>query len=263
MSLLDRRSIGFYDKQIVNTLKQLKYQHNQIKINGSITYRQLLYFGDIDLFTEIKRTSTCTAQTVFKEFKRILEIIDDDPNLYLLEIKLQTLDKQKIRKYSIHHLTIQDTENIFSKLDFIKIDLVLYIDYRFIEVSCIYKFSSHYPDEVRSLHDDIKDYLQEQNYFKVLKRMFNLAVIDDNHKLMFKLINFFNSGSGYQYAIYSNLDAIEKLHQFYNDKLTVERMKNNLKTLGLDSNIDKVVKLKSALFKTINKSAKDLYLQLI
>ena len=103
MSLLDRRSIGFYDKQIVNTLKQLKYQHNQIKINGSITYRQLLYFGDIDLFTEIERTSTCTAQTVFKEFKRILEIIDDDPNLYLLEIKLQTLDKQKIRKYSIHH----------------------------------------------------------------------------------------------------------------------------------------------------------------
>ena len=80
---------------------------------------------------------------------------------------------------------------------------------------------------------------------------------------MFKLINFFNSGVGYQYAIYSNLDAIEKLHQFYNDKLTVERMKNNLKTLGLDSNIDKVVKLKSALFKTINTSAKDLYLQLI
>jgi hypothetical protein len=263
MSLIDKRSIGYHDKQIVNILKQLKYKNNQIQINGSITYKQLLFFGDIDLFTEIKKTSTNTAQTIFKEFKRILEIIDNDPNLYLLEIKLQTIDKPKIKKYSIHHLTIQDITNIFSKLDFIKLDLVLYIDYRFVEVSCIYKFSNHYPDYDQSLHDDIKEYLKEQNYFKVLKRIFNLATIDENYELLFKLITFFNSRVGYQYAIYCNLEAIERLQHFYNDRITTNRIINNLKTLGLDSNIDKAIKLKEALYKTINKSSKSLYDQLV
>ena len=147
-------------------------------------------------------------------------------------------------------------------MDFIKLDLVLYIDYRFIEVSCIYKFSSHFPDEVRSLHDDIKEYLKEHNYFKALKRIFNLAAIDDNFEMLFKLINFFNSGTGYQYTIYSNLEAIEKLQHFYNDKITIERIKNNLKTLGLDSNIEKAMKLKAVFYKTINKSANDLYDQI-
>ena len=60
------------------------------------------------------------------------------------------------------------------KLDMIKLDYVIYINYKLIELSIIYNLK-HTNDEnddiVKRLKQDIKDYKKEGNYYKSLKRI--------------------------------------------------------------------------------------------
>jgi hypothetical protein len=138
----------------------------------------------------------------------------------------------------------------------------LFVDYRFIEVSSIYQFSNNIKNFQESLKEDIKKYLSEDNYFKILKRYFSLYLLKQtHHQKLEKLVEFFNSKVGYLYSIFSNLDCISELLLEYTDRHTKERIKMNLASLHLTLNNFETAK--QELFDEINSEAKKFYSSII
>ena len=137
------------------------------------------------------------------------------------------------------------------------------------ELSIIYEFYDKKLDKneyIKSIEDDIKELIKEGNYYKVLKRLFNLYRIEGDIKKLIFLSDIFNSDLGEIYQKISNLEAIEKILEFYKDKLDLKRVKVNLKEINepfkgkfkenLKSNKEKY-------FKSLNRTAEELYKELI
>jgi len=253
---MKRKPVSHFPKDIQTLLSKLRYRNYSITINGSASNVLLKYFGDIDLFSKINAKQT--AKEVYDEISDILFKIHHNRNYYFMELKMQFTNDNKIKIFPHEKLKITDIENNFEQLDFIKIDLILFIDSRFVEVSVIYQFSKNTKDFQKSLKEDIEKYLSENNYFKILKRYFSLYSIKQTNKHKLDLLTeFFNSKVGYLYSVYSNLECISALLKEYSDKHTKERIKLNLAELHF--NLNNFEEGKKDLFKEINSEAKNFY----
>ena len=71
---------------------------------------------------------------------------------------------------------------------------------------------------IKDLKDDISKHKQEGNYYKVLKRMFSLYVMDKHMEQVEFLTSIFNYELGRLYEKICNLKAIELVHEFYPDE---------------------------------------------
>lgn len=255
-----KRFISHYDRDIQTLITKLRFKKNPINVNGSASNILLKYFGDIDLFSKIKDITD--AKSIYNELSDILFKIKHNRNYYFMELKLQLTDGSKVRVYPRERLKLSDIQDNLNKLDYIKIDMILYIDYKFVEVSVIYQFSQKIKNFEESLKEDIKKYLSENNYFKILKRYFSLYLIrQTNADKLETLIEFFNSKVGYLYSIFSNLDCISELLHEYKDTHTKERIKINLASLHL--NLNNFETAKQELFNEINSEAKKIYSSII
>jgi hypothetical protein len=263
-----------------------KYKNNKIMLNGSAALKSQYYFSDFDFSTNIdinnkseslKRFRACG----FHEFQRILNDINNENFIYFIELKIQLKNGKKIRCKTIDKFT----QKLFNKhsydVDFIKIDIVSWIDGRFIEMSCIYDIVGDKPqalnrfsdspkkDLLKSLKDDINELMDKGKYYKVLKRIFNIYKIKSskseykNKIVLIYLTQFFNSDNGKIYSDIANVEAIKLIFKKYTDPTTQQRIKSNLNSLGITKinirNINKFIKVKS---KIINDNAKQIVLQI-
>ena len=82
--------------------------------------------------------------------------------------------------------------------------------------------------DINELTDGIKDLKKENNYFKILKRMFSIYKLqNDTHKI--KMLNkIFNSDMGMTYKKISNLEAIKLVKEHYKDADTKKKIEINL-----------------------------------
>lgn len=252
-----------------------KYKNNKIMLNGSAALKSQYYFSDFDFSTNIdinnkseslKRFRACG----FHEFERILNDINNENFIYFIELKIQLKNGKKIRCKTIDKFT----QKLFNKhsydVNFIKIDVVSWIDGRFIEMSCIYDIvgESSKKDLLKSLKDDINDLMDEGKYYKVLKRIFNIYKIKSskteykNKKLLIYLTQFFNSDNGKIYSDIANVEAIKLIFKKYTDPTTQQRIKSNLNSLGIKSNIRNINKFIKVNSKIINDNAKQIVLQI-
>jgi len=153
----------------------------------------------------------------------------------------------------------------------IKIDVVYYIYDQFIEFSNI--FEIHYGNKtympsinvIESLKDDMRQLLREGNYFKYLKRLFVLARINNDTKLIENLLEIFNSNLGLVYKIASQLktmtDMIDKGYKL------IDKYHNSLQYLKQQLGYVYEFNLPKDIFEKFDKmsktkSAKSLYKQL-
>jgi hypothetical protein len=116
------------------------------------------------------------------------------------------------------------TELLFYKDDLFKMDLVLVLpNKQLAEITDVYRvnlngqknYEEDDEDVRESLMKDIKDYLKEKNYFKMLKRVFSLLLLNSNVNKadIQKFLDFFNSKAGMLYNIlyyYDLIDILEK-----------------------------------------------------
>lgn len=109
-------------------------------------------------------------------------------------------------------------EECFVQPSITKIDVISLINNRFVEFSCIYQFECNNkvlnPDIINvavSLKEDIIAYKLKGNYFKVLKRIFTLAKLESNTKLINELIPILNSNLGLLYLIVNDIDVLIEL----------------------------------------------------
>lgn len=242
-------------------LSKLKYDQNKIYLVGSSSIQQINYFGDYDCITKI--TEKDTAKQCYEKFMKILKNIFDTDYMYFIELKIQTKDGEKKKLHLNDKFVYGDIKKVYNKLDFIKIDLVIWEKetYEFIETSIIYLKESEekldiekYTDDIKA---DIKGYESEGKFFKTLKRKFLIYKLQDNFKKVKELLQVFNSDLGLKYKIISNLEAIQLVEEYYkNDPLLEKRVYANLRALGITK--DNINKVLEEYKNYINKKAKPL-----
>jgi hypothetical protein len=229
MNITEKR---FIPQDLIPFTKLLQYPHQRIMLLGSAGLASQRYYSDYDLLTIIPDKD---CEKIYNTIKNIIEKSENNPDMYFIEIKIQTLDGNKIRK-------LKDTFcNKVQNIDFIKLDYVIRIQNKFVELSIIYKVLNHQGGEssfVESVKDDIKELCKEGEYYKVLKRCFSILTKQpkspDRDKRLILLTNFFNSPVGQIYQDASNLKAIKLLLQHYRDTDTIRKVELNLKDLKLD-----------------------------
>jgi hypothetical protein len=147
--------------------------------------------------------------------------------MYLTELKYQTKSDLKIRMYPGDIISQQGLERYYDQIKFIKIDTVARIKNKFYVITCIYHFkdviTQTLQDITKQLEDDIIELKQEHKYYKVLKRLFSMSVLNNNIGMVNYLMRVFNSELGKQYEKLCNLQAIELLQKFYTDEATKEK----------------------------------------
>lgn len=258
MELLQER-VSFDDK-IREMMFSLRYKDNPIVLVGSASLSAQQYSADFDFVSAISRNDT--PDQIYNEFNKILEKIDKDPDLYFLELKIQTKDEQKFRYYRGQKLSLDVIKKHHQNIDFIKIDMSAWFDYTFSDCSVIYSLFGNKlsPEEYKdSVREEIKEYAEEGNYYKVLKRKFLVYKIDEDVPKLRELTHIFNSDLGRKYKIASNIEAIILVLDSYDDKLTRERAKINLKSLHLEHvTLDGLRKAADSMETIINKKAKKL-----
>ena len=196
------------------------------------------------------------------KIENILKEMNNDENNYFIEMKIEYNDKNKLKIFEyndIKNLSIEDYENV----NIIKLDYIVKFDYEFVEVSMIYNFSNTKISKrqlINHYNDDIKELKKDNNYFKVLKRIFSIKRLDFNNNKddLVKLTKFFNSNFGKMYKIISNLKTIKILLDNYNNKKIIKQVINNLKIYNI-YNIEEINKYINKYSKIYNKEAKAIY----
>jgi hypothetical protein len=255
MDILEEKQPINYNDSIKQIIKLLTFQKNKLYLKGSSSYSSQQYFADYDLFC-----SLCPNKDEFYDFLlELLDKIQQSTDLYFIELKFQTKDNKKIRIYRKTKLDKKIYNSIFDNLDFVKIDLVARIDNIFTEISCIYLLNKDIltkKDIEKNINDEASELYKEGEYYKVLKRKFSLAKINNNKTELLALSKIFNSELGKEYKLISNLQAMDLVLDNYQDKDVIDKIIINLKDLNLPTNIKSITKFIKDRKDKLNKEAK-------
>ena len=262
MHINDKRDISDFDREIEKYLGYFELPGMQLSLKGSAQYKFLMYKSDYDVLIQVRKDKPVAE--IFNNLKKSLEKIEQDPNTYFIELKLQSNDGKKIRFHHGDTFSFSDFEKAFGDIAFFKVDMVINVKNKFYEASCVYNVSSNETltvDQVaKHIKEDIEKYLAEGKYWKVLKRWFSIYILYNNVESIEFLVRVFNSELGKLYEKVCNLQAIELLHEFYKDDRTMEKINQNLKLVGEDSfNIKTMNRKLSDYLKLLNNEAKKIY----
>jgi hypothetical protein len=188
---------------------------------------ELVYIGDIKC-GEIPEWNVSSVSGLTKLLNNKI-ITEEEYNIAVKELKCETCSRSRrfgvirwkpediLKGYKIlrdgRKYTLAD--GIKSSSGMTKLDVITYIHSKFTEISVIYRFK-YGEKEFAVSKKDIKDLIYETGmlnymegkFFKVIKRMFSLARIDNDDKQLAKLTTVLNSDLGRLYSVISDLNTI-------------------------------------------------------
>jgi hypothetical protein len=239
MDNINKKSLLSYPVYIKDVFSIISFE-KEFNIVGSNSIRGLLYGSDYDLNMHIADISK-----IDQMFKHLFKVLKDSKQLYFLDFKAGgyhwTIDEvlQGIKHISANR--IKTFKESLHDPDVIKLDIIDRINYGdFTEMSMIYRIDQesktlkkHKSTSVEKVTtnfiDDIKEFIDEKNYFKALKRLFSVYIIkkkdSDKAKLLF---DFFNSSLGIISKVKSNFDIFLKLLSMY--KMDLNELKFSMQT---------------------------------
>lgn len=260
-SVLDEKILNKQDNYLYSVLK---YKNNLPKLVGTSSLSSQLYPADIDMLCTVG-VKPKGFNEVQRQFKKIFNKINNYPNLYFIEFKLQNKDKEdKYKFFNVNDVNGDFFKNHYNpdKIDLCKIDLLQFKNNHFQEISCIYFFNPVDLDINKYISDllaDQKDYYNEGKYYKSLKRLLVACKLQTppNVNPIIGITNFFNSYVGKVYQLNNHVMAC----QIYMDKFGVDnRVKSFIKSIGLkDLDPSKLKDVENAYSKLYNDEALKLY----
>ena len=263
MDVLEPKEKNLFNDELRNLIFKLKFGNYPIEIKGSSSLKSQRFYSDYDLLSTINKN--ITPDNIFLKIKEILKRTLRNNKVYFKELKIQNKDGEKFKIHPHKELNKEEFIKNLDNLDFIKIDFIAFLENRFIEVSIIYKFTNEKltrEEYLKSIKEDIDELKKEGDYYKILKRFFNVFKVNKDYDSLLYLTEIFNSDLGLTYQKVSNLEAIIKLIEDYQDDNTIKRVKLNLKEIKEGENIKSLTKLKNKLKKSLNKGALFFYEEL-
>ena len=64
---------------------------------------------------------------VFNDLKNLLQNIEQDPDTYFIELKLQSKNNEKVRFYHGGDFSYSDFEKAYGDMTFFKVDMVMFV----------------------------------------------------------------------------------------------------------------------------------------
>jgi len=206
----------------------------------------LLYIGDIKCGEIAEWNVSSVTQLTRLLDKKIIS--KDEYNTAVKELKCDTCFRS--RRFGVIRWSPEDilkgykilrdgrkytlADGIKSSSGMTKLDIIYYINSKFTEMSVIYRFK--YGDkEFAVSKKEIKDLIYETGmlnymegkFFKVIKRMFSLARIDNDDERLGQLTTILNSDLGRLYSVISDINTI--LYILDNVKsIPKKRLKNEI-----------------------------------
>jgi len=243
------------DNELYPFFKNITFKNIKPTVIGSFSLETQRNAGDIDL--DLYITGKKEYKFISDEINKIIKNIDSDPKMFFIELKIQYKDGKKIKFYADEIDTIKIPENDFNKIEFLKIDTIIYYDGVFKELTINYWLNPNIHEVVKEIKENIKTELKEGNYYKVVKRFFSIAKVEDDKNKGLLISNFLNNYIGGEYKLLSNLKAIKSLLENYDDLSVRKMVRINLKNNNIISNIDVIYKLIPKLQKKVNKEGKN------
>lgn len=259
MDIKTKKSKIEYSNDIIDIIQHLQYKDYKINVAGTASYKSQYYYSDYDLNTDISKEKN--IKNIIKEFNKILNYTND--NLYFIEFKVQFMNGKK-KKYN--SLPIKFNKLNRNELEYFKIDYVIFSNYEFVDLSIKYNLSDVeiLPEEIiKKIEEDKKEFFDNGDIFKSLKRQFSIYNMEDNKKGMIYLSKLFNSDYGKLYKLTSNLNTILLILKKYGDnKIVKKRVEFNLLKYGLNNNIKSIKEYIKKISNIYNKEALKYYKKL-
>jgi hypothetical protein len=234
------------DDSIKKIMDGLKIERDKLKLKGSYSLASQRYFSDIDLYQNVNIKN---PKLLFSRLFKVLEYVKSNYDMYFIELKFQNGDEKIKFEKGDKFNEEKFNESLKNNTDYIKLDVVLYFNYKLIEVSVNYylhmpEIIENVPNEelIKEFRENIKELKKERNFYKVLKRIFSINKELGNKEELVKLTNFFNSDIGAYYSKLSNLQAIKLLSEKYKDIKAKKMIASNLNQLDIrDKDVNKEI----------------------
>ena len=238
MDVLEKKAIT---QDILQYVRPLQYDNNQIFLMGSGSLLRMKYPSDVDLMTNIEH-----GGEMYAKIKSILDKTDKVDNQYFVEGKVQMKDGKKMKWYGkgFKKAMVKDHNNI----SFIKLDYVILLNGIFTELSIIYSIDANKQSDeeiIKNVKEDYEDYKSTGQWYKALKRLFSIIKLegtDSQHKVLKGLEKFFNSEYGKLYKTTSILKAIILYRGYYKDEKAKETAKYVYNNIGFHDDISNINK---------------------
>jgi hypothetical protein len=226
--------IPYYFKQIISKLEnnnKIFFMDFKAGFDPEL-YQTLNSIKHIKLFyNKKKQFLTNEEYNNIKKINNLDDLKEYTRKIYTLRWTLKDITAG-IKKLS-NNRKISFIEAITTYNSVIKIDILALIDNEFIEMSNMYEFyigneKSEVGSKVLSgIKEDIKNYWEDNKKMKSLKRLFSIAKITKQYKLVDKLINVFNSNIGLLYKTTGDLENVIDLINKGNKK-KLQKNKDNI-----------------------------------
>jgi hypothetical protein len=250
------------NKEINNNIKiigKLMSLESKINIVGSANIKRNLYYSDYDLFQNVKGKS---ETLIYNHFKSVFNIIKYSNDAVISDFKLGENDKGDALRWDFNEIMKAENNGVsftdaIKMKSIIKLDIIIYSNGRFIEISEVYnvflnnKSNMNYSkDEVsKQLIEEYKELVNDNNYFKSLKRMYSIIKLnDDTDPKLNILIDYFNQPIGLLYRCKSDLETINIILNY--NKFTLDQIRNSLQMIkeivssfNITNNIESISKL--------------------
>lgn len=223
-----RQKEQYLNKEIVSAFHRLCV-HGTYKLIGSRSIRNLLYANDYDLNESFHvKDSDSVFQNLHNHFKQIFVKAKNDPDYFILDFKCGIDKNSEPLRWSYDDVmqgfkSVNSYKYHFSdclRMDAtIKLDLCLVVNGLFNEITnnyFIYIGNNHESidkqssKKLKTMIDDrikeVDELYDSHQYFKCLKRLFSLEVIENNVNL--DLLNFLNSDYGLLYKSIHDLQLV-------------------------------------------------------
>ena len=192
---------------------------NSIELIGSNSIGKLKYTTDFDLQEYISINKLKDYQKYVRKIQQVFKSFQKSKTVFITDFKSGYHNTQPVRwNYTdiINGYKIIDNDiiiNLFDTLQLksnrIKIDIIAFINDKFVEFSCNYYFHSSdvdVTDIYKSLLLDVKKHYHAKKFMKMLKRLLSYRMI--RNESVDDIIVFLNSQAGFLYQLQHQLDII-------------------------------------------------------
>ena len=227
--------------------------HGKYNIVGSASLKGIYYNSDIDLNQQVKIKGKTAFESVYNMFVKKFQMAKQNPNIYITDFKAGVDDKNnESLKWSYEKLLREKDEFIKSirlKPSTIKLDIAYLLNGIFVEITEVYfldigGFKTYETNELdktsikTELENEFHEQLKKGNFFKALKRLFSILLIEKAKKpLLQKLISFFNSETGILYKANADLQILINVISNTFRQVKIEDIKNNLQIIKANLSI--------------------------
>jgi len=233
-----------FNNNLLNVFNLMTISGNY-NIVGSASLKKIYYNSDIDL-NEVDDLKS--YKKVYEKFKEIFKVCKENNNFFITDFKCGIDEKNEPIRWTYKdimngYINNKSFEDCLKQKSMIKLDIVYLLNGSFIEITEVYflKIGNHTnynenelnSEEItKNLQNELKELIDEKQYFKALKRIFSILLIDEkNNTLQNKLINFFNSENGILYKANADLKILINVIENNFKKPNINDIKNNLQVI--------------------------------